>query len=83
MQWPMSGLVVWTLSWFGHGCEWAGRMDVIMALAWMHWPMNGLVAWTWHNADLSDKESGANEGDGAYYKHVLLVHLLRDARTLA
>ena len=62
---------------------WAGRMDVIMALAWMHWPMNGLVAWTWHNADLSDKESGANEGDGAYYKHVLLVHLLRDARTLA
>ena len=45
---------------------WAGRMDVIMVLAWMHRPMDGLVAWTRHDADLSDKESGANKGDGAY-----------------
>ena len=37
-----------------------------MVLAWMHRPMDGLVAWTRHDADLSDKESGANKGDGAY-----------------
>ena len=41
---------------------WVGSMDV---RAWMHWPMDGLAAWTWHDADLSDKESGANEGNGA------------------
>ena len=25
--------------------------------------MDASAAWTWHDADLSDRESGANEGD--------------------
>ena len=38
-----------------------GSMDAIMDWAWMHWPMDGLAAWTWLDADLSDRESEANE----------------------
>ena len=35
MHWPMSGLVAWTLSWFGHGCtgQWMG---------WQHGRYHGL-----------------------------------------
>ena len=57
-----------------HGCTghalasgWVGEvgsMDVVMVWARMHWPMDGLVAWalSWfgHDANLSDKASGAN-----------------------
>ena len=53
MRWPMSGLVAWTLPWFGHGCtgQWMG---------WQHELYHGQG-----NADLRDRASGANEGDGA------------------
>ena len=32
-HWPVSGLVAWTLSWFGHGYTaigWAGSMNFVM-----------------------------------------------------
>ena len=29
----------------------------------MRWPLDGLAAWPWHDADLSDRDLGANEGD--------------------
>ena len=62
MHWPVDALVAWTLSWFGHGCtgQW---------MPWQHGCYHGLgmdaLANGW-DADLSDRESGANEGDGAY-----------------
>ena len=40
-------------------------VDFLMVWAWMKSPMDGLAAWTWHDADSSDRESVANEGDGA------------------
>ena len=36
--------------------------------------MDGLAAWTRHDADLSDKECGANEGDGAYEQSAEAPH---------
>ena len=41
---------------------WINRYSILV-WAWMRWPREGLAGWTWHDADLSDRESGANEGD--------------------
>ena len=61
MHWPVGSMdVIMVWAWM----HWPTvAMDVIMAWAWMHWPMDGFAAWTLRDADLSDKERGANESD--------------------